>query len=352
LIRRVTIAALAGTVALASRDVPMTAHGGSTAPAKGDMAAPIGGSSSRGCQGDRPPVAPVLTYELRAGAFPGSSHPDVAVHVPSGFDATRRPGLVVYLHGWWGCIANALDADDGPCSEGGPIRPAADLARSVDEAHVNALLVAIELRPDMPTGEPGQLASPGGLRALLRELFTGPLAGTLGCTLDVDALDRVVLVAHSGGYQAAASALTLGDVPRVTELDLLDALYGGDASFFRWFESEITRFDPLTSDSLRLVDLYTCCGGTADRSRALARRTQQALAAAGLSRSFSESALTGGAVVFKEVTQPHGDLPRTYLRALVLAAGFARRSPSSSPSSDGHAGAHTGADESHSLRLN
>jgi hypothetical protein len=289
------------------------------------MAAPIRGSSSRACQGDRSPLPRVLTYELHAGAFPGSSHPDVAVHVPSGFDATRRPGLVVYFHGWWGCIANAVDADDGPCSEGGPIRPATDLARSLDEAQVNALLVAIELRPDMPTGEPGQLARPGGLRALLRELFSGPLAGALGCSLDVDALDRVVLVAHSGGYQAAASALTLGDVPRVTELDLLDALYGGDASFFRWFESEIARFDPRTSDSLRLVDLYTCCGGTADRSRALARRTHEALADAGLSRSFSGS-LTDGAVVFKEVTQPHGDLPRTYLRDLVLAAGFVRLS--------------------------
>ena len=31
------------------------------------MAAPIRGSSSRACQGDRSPVAPVLTYELRAG---------------------------------------------------------------------------------------------------------------------------------------------------------------------------------------------------------------------------------------------------------------------------------------------
>src|SRR6478609_3752057 len=29
-------------------------------------------------------LPPVLTYNLRAGAFPNSGHPDVAVHVPAG----------------------------------------------------------------------------------------------------------------------------------------------------------------------------------------------------------------------------------------------------------------------------
>ena len=90
---------------------------------------------------------------------------------------------------------------------------------------------------------------PGGLRDLLRELFAEHLAEPLGCTLEVDALDRVVLVAHSGGYQAAAGALALGDVPRVTEVDLLDALYGADDVFLRWIASQAPRFDPRVARS-------------------------------------------------------------------------------------------------------
>jgi hypothetical protein len=338
----------AATLALASRDSRMARRGESDP----DITASIAGSRGRGCQGERAPSSTtlprVLYYELRAGAFPGSARPDVAVHVPPGFDPRRRPGVVVYFHGWRGCVASALAHEDAPCAEGGPPRAASDLATSVDAAGVNALLVAIELRADMPTGEPGRLAMPGGLRDLLRELLGTSLVPALGCALDIDGLDRIVLVAHSGGYQAAASALALGDVPRITEVDLLDALYGADAIFFRWFESEIARFDPLTSDSLRFVDLYTCCGGTADRSRALARRMGDALSGAGLSRALSDSSVAGSAVVFKEVTRAHEELPGAYLRELVAAAGFAPIARAVDPPS----AAHIAADESHSLRLN
>ncbi|HTB79082.1 MAG TPA: hypothetical protein VK762_37825 [Polyangiaceae bacterium] len=283
------------------------------------------------CEGAREATPAALFYELRTGAFAGSAHPDVGVHIPPGFDATRRPGLVIYFHGWEGCVAAALSPDDAPCTPDGMPRPGADLASEIDAAGVNALLVAIELRSDMPTGEPGRLAMPAGLRDLLRELFEEHLAAPLGCTVEVDGLDRVVLVAHSGGYQAAASALAMGDVA-VTEVDLLDALYGADDVFSRWIASQAPRFDPRVNNPLRFVDLYTCCGGTAERSRTLAQRSIDTLAAVGLTQAFTgddaesplePSALAHG-VVFKRVTGPHGSLPRAYMRDLVLDAGFAR----------------------------
>jgi hypothetical protein len=340
-LRRIGVSLIAAAIAAAPHEVATTAYGASRSSRppsslrRGDIAASIDGPASLACQGDRPPLPDVLYSDLRAGAFSGSPRPDVAVHVPHGFDATRRPGVVIYFHGWWTCIESALSAVDVPCLDGGQPRTAADLTAVMDEARVNAILVAVELRRDMPTGEPGRLAMPGGLRDLLRELFSGPLAAALGCALDVDALDRAIVVAHSGGYQAAAAALDLGDVPRITEVDLLDALYGGDDSFLRWLSSEAARFDARSSGSLRFVDLYTCCGGTADRSRAMAERSRDVLARAGLSRAFSDAGITDGAVVFKEVTEPHGDLPRTYLRDLVLAAGFAPL-PVEAPSQGSH----------------
>src|SRR5579872_4536750 len=100
-------------------------------------AARAAGPPDTACEGLRAPLPPVLLYELRAGAFPGSGRPDVAVHVPPGFDATRRPGVVVYFHGWNGCIEASLGDEDLPCSEGGDVRRAGHLAARLDEAHVN-----------------------------------------------------------------------------------------------------------------------------------------------------------------------------------------------------------------------
>jgi hypothetical protein len=283
------------------------------------------------CEGDRAPLADALFYELRGGAFPGSGRPDVAVHVPPGFDGTRRPGLIVYFHGWNGCVASALASDDTACTAGGPPRTAADLSRQIDDAGVNALLVAVELRPDLPTGEPGQMAMPGGFRAMLRELLEEHLADPLGCKLELEALDRVVVISHSGGYQAVASVLELGDVPQISEVDLLDSLYGAERVFAEWMRADVARFDPRVDDALRFVDLYTCCGGTRDRSRSMASLARSALQEAGLGDvvydddgvdDLVEAALLSP-VVFKRVPREHAALPGAYVRALVDAAGFA-----------------------------
>jgi hypothetical protein len=316
------VAALA-LVAIATTDAPLSPR---AAPAR----TPRSMAPHSACEGARDALPAVLFYELAAGAFPGSGHPDVAVHVPSGFDGTRRPGVVVYFHGWQGCVAATLSVDDTACIDGGPLHPGIDLASSIDATDVNAMLVAVELRPEMPTGEPGKLAMAAGLRELLRELFDR-MAGPLGCLLEVDALDRVVLVAHSGGYQALAGALALGDVPRVTEVDLLDSLYGADDVFLHWIQSQAPRFDPRVSDPLRFVDLYTCCGGTAEKSRALAQRVSDAFSPGGLGGAMFlgdedappvARALAHG-VVFQRVTEAHTDLPHAYFGELVRAAGFA-----------------------------
>jgi hypothetical protein len=270
-----------------------------------------------------------LAFELRAGAFPGSGHPDVAVHVPDGFDATRRPGVVLYFHGWNGCVAASLADEDAPCREDGESRTASALVTQFDEARVNAVLVAVELRVDLPTGEPGQLAMPGAMRELLSELFSEHLAEPLGCTLDVDALDRVVVIAHSGGYQAAASAIRYGGLPQITEVDLLDSLYGADDVFADWVEQVVES----EGARLRFVDLYTAGGGTLDRSRTLAALAHRA--AGGFttvvqdddrSGGLSDDALAqrlGRRVVFQRVAAEHSQLPRAYVGTLVRSSGFA-----------------------------
>jgi hypothetical protein len=287
------------------------------------------------CEGGPAPVAAALEYELRGGAFPGSQPPDVAVHIPPGFDATRRPGLVLYFHGWQGCVRAALSATDVACGDDGAPRAGADLIAQIDASRINALLVAVEVRADALTGEPGQLAMPGGARSLLQELFAEKLAAPLGCTLGPDALDRIVVVAHSGGYQAAASVLEAGDLPRISKVELLDALYGGQDIFARWIADDAARFDSQLSDGLRFIDLYTCCAGTLSSSRSMARRAKDILGSAALAQGVREDDSgsdldekdLAAPVLFKRVSRAHADLPRAYVRALLEAAGFARMPP-------------------------
>jgi hypothetical protein len=303
-----------------------------SAPVRRD-AIPAGSSAGMAartaCEGQRPALPPALFFELRSGAFPGSGHPDVAVHVPPGFDATRRPGLVLYLHGWHGCAAAALSSAEDACGDAGA---GVDLASQVDAAGINALLVALETRFALPTGEPGQLAMPGLGRDLLRELFSEHLADPLGCDIPVDAIDRVAIIAHSGGYQAAAGLLALGDLPHVAEVVLLDALYGADNVFAGWIQDRSRRLDPRADDAVRFVDLYTCCGGTADASRNLARRTRDVLSRAAMAHAMFDddsddellASMLQHPVVFKRVPLPHSALPGAYVRAVVESAGFAR----------------------------
>jgi pimeloyl-ACP methyl ester carboxylesterase len=235
--------------------------------------------------------------------------PAVGVHVPPGFDAGAEAGLVLYFHGWDGCVRVALGDDDAPCVEGGPDRTASSLAKQLDDAAVNAMLVAVELRPDVASGDPGRLAEPGRVRALLQELFVEHLALPLGRTLDVDALGPTVVVAHSGGYQAAAATLAVGGV-RIDHVVLLDALYGADDVF-----------GSAAREGVRLIDLYTCCSGTDGRSRALAAM----LAASGA--NGNGAVIDDGAddldpttlthtVFFKRVPASHAMLPKLYARAI------------------------------------
>jgi hypothetical protein len=251
--------------------------------------------------------------DLRSRAFEDAEGPAAAVHVPPEFDAGRGPGVILYFHGWSGCVEVSLGDDDAPCVDGGPDRPASSLSKQLDASGVNAMLVAIELRRDAASGDPGKLAEPGRVRALLREIFEEHLTLPLGRTLDVDSLGPTMVVAHSGGYQAAAATLAVGGV-RVDDVVLLDALYGADDVF-----------GSAVRGGVRLLDLYTCCGGTDGHSRALA-------AALALTHRASAIAIDDGegdldpttlthTVFFKRVPAPHALLPQLYARVIFSVLG-------------------------------
>jgi hypothetical protein len=321
----------------ASNDGGASIDGGASVDASDGGASNDGGSNAdappTACQGarDASAIDPVLFYQLANAPFPGTAHPDVAVHVPKGFDGTRKPGLVVFFHGFDNCVANVMGSVDTPCTPGGAARDALHLVDQLDAAHVNAILVAVETDFDQSSGNPGSLTTAGAFHALLHELFTAHLNGVLGCSLDVADFDRIVVSSHSGGYEAAAATIADGMVPNIREIDLLDSLYGNIATFDGWVQGNITRFDATRADELRWIDVYTSAGGTDANSRTMAMNAATWLSAAGLSASLLDDDTTdtlmpadyAHPVIFKLSGLAHGDVPKYYFGELLQASGFA-----------------------------
>jgi hypothetical protein len=302
---------------------PDTGHVDATADATTDAATTCTPVADAG--------APVLFYDLRSAPFPDASTPSVAVHIPPGFDPGNRPGVIAFFHGFDNCVSNVVGDTDTPCVDGGEARASYGLADQIDSAHVNAILVAVELEVDEATGNPGQLGTMGDFHDLLHELFTEHLDSVLGCPLDVDDLDRVVVSSHSGGYEAAADVLAYGMVPQVTEVDLLDSLYGETPTFYGWVTSNIARFDPTRADELRWMDIYTSSGGTEANSQDMAASAAEWLADAGLEGSLwndettdtLDAATYEHPMIFKLSALSHDGVPAYYVKELAMASGFA-----------------------------
>ena len=308
--------ALAVTDAAASADAPSTDA----------FLAPDGG----------PPTCPVtlpspLSFTLAHGAFPGSGHPDVAVHVPAGYDACAPQGAIVYFHGFHNCVLNAIGSTATECTSGAGARTAHHLVEQLDAAHVNALLIAVEVAYDEASGATGALASEGGLGDLLSELFDDHLGAMLGRPTSLADLDRVVLASHSGGYTAVARALDRGHVPGVREVMLFDSLYGEIPVYDGYTVDQLARFDPSSAGALRFAVVYTDGGGTDANSRALGGRIETGLATLGHPEwlLFDDTTATLDAAAFehpllvKHSMLSHDGVVLYYFQRFVSAAGFA-----------------------------
>jgi hypothetical protein len=293
-----------------------------------DASTPDAGSDAgRGCPVTLPPT---LTFTLAAGAFPGSGHPDVAVHVPPGYDACAPLGAIVYFHGFYNCVENAIGATDTACSPGGPVRVAHRLSEQLDAAHVNALLIAVEIAYDQASGNPGAVGTSGGLRALLDELFDDHLGAMFGRATHVSDLDRIVLASHSGGYTAVARGIDRGMLPRLDEVMLFDSLYGEIPTYEGYTVTQLPRFDP-AGDALRFAMVFTDGGGTDTNSRALGGEIQRGLTTLGHPEwlLFDDTTATLDAAAFthplvvKHSALSHDGVVLYYFQRFVAAAGFA-----------------------------
>jgi hypothetical protein len=198
------------------------------------------------------PVSSGDTFIFRAQSapFPDGVHPDknntVALFVSHATSERLRSApnasvdFVVYFHGH-----DTLAAD---------IIRTARLREMLVESGRKAVLVVPQLADKRSESHAGRLQRRNGLRHLLEEvLVTLKSRGTVGGDRDIG---RVVLAAHSGGFQAAAFSAERGGV-HVIDVYLFDALYGFSSKLLRWFRSTSRARLISYSTGMRTVEKWT-----------------------------------------------------------------------------------------------
>jgi hypothetical protein len=301
---------------------------GALAGGDGQLAPPVE-------SGDAASPAPARTFllTLESGAFPKSlSHPSALVHLPTGFDPLRPVSLIVYIHGFHNCVENAVRRSDEarPCRRGGPVRNGYGVIEQVEQAAgegKNLMLLAPEVAFDQASADPGKLGEPGGFRALVSEVLDR-LREPLNA-LRVDGFAKVAVASHSGGYQAAAGIAVRGGVP-VSEVYLLDSLYGSVADFESFVKKDLASFDG-SSPQRRLAIVYTDTGGTLVNSQSFAGRLAELLSQARLdpgilfddrtTATWPAAAYDHGLLV-KRSALTHDGVARYYLYSLLSTSGL------------------------------
>jgi hypothetical protein len=230
--------------------------------------------------------------------------------------------ILVFFHGWYGCLKVLLGADHAPCRPDQPTRYAMDLLRQFDDAGVDALLVVPQLAFDVASSAPGGLARKGQFGALLREILAHP---DLASHLAPDATPgRLILAAHSGAYTSLGRALGRGGLD-VHEVWMMDALYMNVDELTPWFRDHEADF---LDGKRRMVFLYTAAEKTGERTLQLLGRLARGLTPEDRARALWQGEAPGVApiealghgLVAQQTGVAHERIPPEFLVPLLRTA--------------------------------
>ncbi len=157
----------------------------------------------------------------------------IGIFIPAGYRPAACVNFIVHFHGWSNDVAHVLDRYR--------------LREQVQASGVQAILVVPQGPKDAPDSDDGRLQhEPGAFADLLREIAA--FLKSQG-KVQTTQIGRIIISAHSGGYQGASSVLQLGGPSnRVTDVFLFDAGYGALDGFANWNASD---------GGHRLVSLFT-----------------------------------------------------------------------------------------------
>ncbi len=177
------------------------------------------------------------------------------------------------------------------------------LAEQLVTSGRDAVLVVPQGPVRAPESSGGKLERPRGLERLHAEV-TRLVAAELARPALVPG--KVVLSAHSGGYQPAAGCLAHGGA-RVTDVILLDALYGFSSTFSRWVSGKPEGDLPRR----RLVSFYAAAKVASWTQRLLGelRRGGVVVDQVGTDADVTDALLAKTRALLAKTRVPHGELP-------------------------------------------
>lgn len=234
----------------------------------------------------------------------------------------------MYLHGFENCVDNIVRPTAEPiaCTPGGAVRVAHNLIGQLEASGKNVMLLCPEVAFDRSSSDPGKLGNTDGFRALLIEALT-KLRPALG-TIDISKpgqLGTVVLASHSGGYAAAAAIATRGGVP-ISEVYLLDSLYGYSSDFESFMRKDLSALSG-TPPRRRFATVYTDGGGTLAKSQALADRAKTFVSDSSVivddrtTATWPTSVYAHG-LLFKRSMLSHSGVARYYFGTLITTSSL------------------------------
>ncbi|MFK8002575.1 MAG: hypothetical protein AB8H86_23495 [Polyangiales bacterium] len=204
-----------------------------------------------------PPPAPspesIVVIDV---AEPSHTLPDGApaalAHFPAAFDREEPYDLVVFLHGWSGCVNVLMREGEQPCVEGREPRAGWNLGAVLSAPQRVILMPQLAFR--RRDGDAGRFGDAEYTRGWLEDALV---------SLRLDTPRSVALMPHSAGFETALS-WAQSDIP-IDAIFLMDALYAKAPDFFEWAHAD---------DERVLVTFYTG-GSTGRQSRRLARMAER-----------------------------------------------------------------------------
>jgi hypothetical protein len=185
--------------------------------------------------------------------------PNTLVLIPPGLSTGDPLSVVVFFHGFHGCLRVTPGNASGPCRSGRGARMAVPLHLEENflASRVKAILVIPQLGFDNESSDPGRLGRRDGLSHFLESVFQSEMVRPIIGVQRSDHLHRLVLVSHSAGFSTVALLLQ-NQGSMIDEVYLLDAFYGANGAFSNWIRhaARTGRFTQASERPARFASLF------------------------------------------------------------------------------------------------
>jgi len=235
---------------------------------------------------------------------PVEGAPQVIVQRPS--EPSERVDVVLYLHGYEGCIEVLASREPRPCRAGMLPLAGWDLLGAHRESETTTWFVLVQLAFMERSGRPGTFMREGQAARFIEEVLARVAQERREAR---STLRSLTLAAHSAAFETTIAVLRYGGLgARLTGVLLLDAMYSGGPVFLRWARDGATN---------TLVALATPGGTTAARAQALRPSAERARSRVIFGDGRRIADITPGSIALLTVRGPHRDVPRPYLPELL-----------------------------------